>query len=263
MTIPSLIRNLGAMAAAGRLPSRRSLAALAKVHGRRLERRWPFLPRAEGRHLNLQLEDALELQFARRRLCWVMVVGAFDGVQNDPVARFALRHDCRGIFVEPQPAAFERLKANLGAHAGFHFVQAAVDAVEGRRTLYQVAPDGSLPDWTAQLASFSPEHIIKHEDRVPGLSRHIVETPVRTVTFEGLLRRFQLRSLDVLQIDAEGLDAQLLAWFPFDTLRPGLVHYETAHMARSDLAATHKRLQAHGYRVYPTESGADEMAIRV
>ena len=259
----SIFRGVWTMLKTQRAPSRRALAALAKLHGHRLERRWPFFPKAEEAQLNLGLDDVLEYQYARSRSFLVMVVGAYDGVQNDPVSRFVQGHDCSGIFVEPQPAAFARLRENLGSNPRFQLVNAAVGEVTSCQELFYVPPGvGGFPRWTEQLASFRRDHIVKHEGRVPGISDHIRSTTVATTSFEDLLERFNVRAVDVLQVDAEGFDAMLLSWFPFGRLKPGVVHYEIEHMSAKELAATRARLASFGYRVHRIES-MNETAILV
>ena len=123
----SIARNVLAFARSGHKPSRRAWAALAKLHGRRMERSWPFLPRASGANLNLGFDDILEFEFARKRRLSVLVIGAYDGVQNDPIAQFLCSHDCEVTFVEPQPAAFARLQANMASIGTCRFVNAAID----------------------------------------------------------------------------------------------------------------------------------------
>ncbi len=264
MTIASVFRNLAAMGIARRTPSRRAIAALAKVHGRKLQRRWPFLGHADRNALNLDFDDLLELQFARTRLPNILVVGAFDGLANDPLSRSLMEHPCRGIFVEPQPAAFERLRANFAGHEGLQFVNAAMDQQSGSRDFYVVdAASAELPDWTQQLASFSRQHIEKHEALAPGVSAHIRVMQVPTLSFDELLRRFGLDRIDVLQIDAEGMDAQLLRWFPFQRVRPALLHYEVAHMSDAERLEIRGRLMGLGYRIFAAGSEADDMAIWV
>ena len=67
-------------------------------------------------------------------------------------------------------------------------VNAAIDKVSGSREIYCVSdPAGELPPWTEQLASFQRQHIIAHEDRAPGVSRHLRTCKVPTVSFEDLL----------------------------------------------------------------------------
>jgi FkbM family methyltransferase len=247
-----------------RLPSKRALAAYVKLRGYRLERRWPFLVRAEGKALNLTFADLLEFQYARSRDFVFLTIGAYDGAANDPISEFAETHRCRGILVEPQPSAFERLRNNLARFPGRRLVNAAVDVETGTRTLYHVPPGNhTLPAWTEQIASFSLEHVTKHEADAPGLSAHVVSRTIETVTFDSLIDRFDLRRIDVLQIDAEGMDGQLLKWFPFHRLRPGVLHYETVHLAPEEHREARRRLRDFGYFVTESDAPTDDMAVLI
>ncbi|MCW2573698.1 MAG: hypothetical protein JWO88_3756, partial [Frankiales bacterium] len=58
---------LWAFVKTGRVPSRRAVAAFAKLHGSRMERTWPYLKRAQGSAINLAFDDVLEFQYARSR----------------------------------------------------------------------------------------------------------------------------------------------------------------------------------------------------
>lgn len=247
-----------------RLPSRRALAALAKLHGYRLERRWPFLIRAEGRDLNLAFDDLLEFQYARSRQFTFVVVGAFDGLANDPIGRFVRSHECQGILLEPQPLVYAQLRDNFRDFPQFTLLNAAIDERSASRELYYV-PGGNatLPDWTRQIASFQLDHLLKHEASAPGLSACVRTQRIETISFNDLLDRFGLRAIDVLQIDAEGMDARLLQWFPFDRLRPAVLHYEIIHLSRAEHVATRTRLRGFGYRLREADSSSDEMAILV
>lgn len=245
-----------------RLPTKRALAALAKIHGYRLEKRWPFLIRAEGGDLNLTFEDVLEFQYARSRRFMFVSIGAYDGLANDPVSRFVRSHDCHGILLEPQPGAYEQLCANYAAFPQCRLLNAAIDKVSGSRTLYYIPPGNpDLPEWTQQIASFRREHVMKHEPQAPGVSGCIQCRAIRTISFNDLLDMFHLRAIDVLQIDAEGMDGQLLAWFPFERLRPAVLHYEATHLSSEEHRAVRKRLREFGYLVREADSTSDDMAV--
>lgn len=257
----NLARNVCAIAISGRA-SRRAIAAAVKLCGRRLERRWPFLPKAEGQLLNLSFADLLEFQRARSRGFTALVVGAYDGVANDPASDFIRAHASKAVFVEPQPGPFKRLRASMNGNPRVQLLNAAIDGMSGSRKMYCV-PGGikSLPEWTEQLASFDRDHLLKHQDRAPGLSEHIEVLDVPTLSFDDLLNQTQITNLDVLQIDAEGMDAQLLAWFPFNRIRPALLHYEIAHMSAHDHGSVTRRLTSLGYKVVTSESPTDDMAV--
>jgi FkbM family methyltransferase len=264
MTIATVSRNLLAFARSGHLPSRRAVAALAKVHGRRLERRWPFLPKAAAEDLNLDFNDLLEFQYARSRSFWVMVVGAYDGIDNDPLCNFVREHPSQAILLEPQPAIFARLRDNLGGRPGMRLVNAAVAQTRGTQDFFFVPPGiEDLPGWTTQLASFDKAHLLKHESLAPGVSRHVAKMSVPTVSFTDLLDQFRPPHLDVLQLDAEGMDALLLQWFPFDRIKPAAIHYEVAHLSTGDRVRTQARLCGMGYRLIPACSVTDEIALLI
>lgn len=246
----------------GRIPSNRAIATLVKLYGYRLERRWPFLVKAAEEELNLGFDDLLEFQYARTRNFVAVAVGAFDGVTNDPTSQFIQRHHCRGIFVEPQPGPFKRLQGNLRSFIDVTLVNAAIDEVSGTREIFYLRSGiADLPAWTEQLASFHREHLLKHEDQVPGLSSHIATLTVKTLSFDDLIDQYSLDSIHVLQIDAEGMDAQLLAWFPFKRMKPAILHYETDHMSPDEMQSVRQRLVDLGYTVRQSDSPTDDMAI--
>jgi FkbM family methyltransferase len=245
-------------------PSRRGVAAAFKLHGLKLERRWPFLSQVGAENLNLGFDDLLEFQCSRTRKFEALIVGAYDGVENDPTARFLMTRRCRAVFVEPQPLPFSRLSQRITEREGQTAVNAAVDQETGTREMFCIPKgDQGLPPWTEQLASFQREHITKHEDQFPGLSKHIKSISVPTISFDDLLDKFQIRDLDLLQIDAEGMDTQLLAWFPFHRLKPALLHYETAHMQSQERETLRERLKQIGYSIFISDSLTDDMAVLV
>jgi FkbM family methyltransferase len=257
----SIIYNLSVMVLSGRMPSKRAVATIAKLCGRRPTRRWPFLQKADDESLDLEFNDLLELQYARTRNFVALVVGAFDGVENDPTSEFIKKRRCGAILVEPQSGPFERLRKNMHDYDNIVLINAAIDQVSGFRDIHYVSFDADeLPRWTEQLASFRIEHILSHEDRAPGVSKHLMVRKVPTLSFEDLLDRHHLKSLDVLQIDTEGMDAQLLTCFPFERIKPALLHYETVHMSAEEQEDIRSRLIDLGYKV--RRSGLmDNMAI--
>src|SRR5882762_3463411 len=83
-------------------------------------------------------------------------VGAFDGVQADPIRKFILRHNWKGVLIEPQKKAFELLKQNYADQPHLTFKNVAISDRNEPRTLYTVA-EGKVPEWCQGLASFDRE----------------------------------------------------------------------------------------------------------
>jgi len=196
----------------------------------------------------LEFEDVVCRRMVEtgRPLTFVQI-GAFDGQTKDPLFPFIRDHGWTGVLVEPQETACEALRALHRDRPGIRIVNAAVGEREGTQTLYRVAGDG-LPDWCGGLASFDRESIAKHESLVPGLTEHIVEESVSTIPFSRILDEAGFDGLDVLQVDTEGADARILGWFPFERMKPAIVHFEIKHLGKADLELCLERLAGYGYR---------------
>jgi len=246
-----------------RIPSRRALATLPKLFGFTPKRRWPYLHKAAWADLNLGFDDLLEFQFYRSRKFTVLAVGAYDGLSNDPTGAFIRSHDCRAVLVEPNPIPYKKLSNLYSGCRNVELDCAAVDNAIGERTIYSVLPADGLPDWIDQLASFDKSHVLKYQKQFPAIGANLVERTVRTVTFDHLLSHYELNYLDVLQIDTEGMDGFLISLFPFERVRPAILHYETEHLSAVEREETRQRVVDLGYRIIPIEPKSDDIAIHL
>lgn len=187
-------------------------------------------------------------------------VGAFDGVSGDPIYPLIERHGLKGILIEPQKDAFDRLKMNYARFSQFHLVNAAVAGQDGFATLFRVHQDAHGPDWLHQIASFDRNVVMRHAHMVPNLESMIVTEQVRCMTFKTLLAEVGIDRVDLLQIDAEGRDAELLALFDIPARRPPIVHFEHKHLSLEDHEKSIGLLVGQGYRI--TASGSNTLAYR-
>lgn len=188
-------------------------------------------------------------------------IGAFDGVTRDPLRKYIDRFAWRGLLVEPQSAAAASLRALYRGNEAIAVLQAAIGATAGTRTLFTVEP-GAAPAWTGGLASFDRATIVKHAALHPGLAELIREETVACVTFDTVLDGMRAESLDLLQIDAEGADHLLLAMFPFERVKPLIVHWEIKHATKTERETCFDQLVRWGYRLAPS-GGEDMLAVRI
>lgn len=158
--------------------------------------------------------------------------------------------------VEPQAAACARLRELYAGHQEIVIVEAAVHETPGSRAFYTVEAR-EMPAWVASMASFDRANILKHAPLIPGLEGMIRERQIECVTFAQILERLPDIRLDLLQIDTEGADAHLLSLFPFERVRPLIVHWEVKHMSKPQREKCLGRLASFGYIFAP--SGAEDM----
>lgn len=210
---------------------------------------------AAVRHSQLTLDldiVSANVTAARAQVGFVQI-GAYDGRANDPMHDLIRRLGWRGILVEPQPDAFERLREAYADVEGLVFLNAAVAEDRGARTLWHIG--GSEPDdpwWKGQVSSFDRDHVFRHIRGDARLAARVVGTPVETVTLEDVLARAP-RPVDVVQVDAEGYDAAIIAMLPLEQYRPVLIRFEHRHLAPQEHAQAVSRLVANGYRIAVNE----------
>ena len=187
-------------------------------------------------------------------------VGAFDGIHSDPIYPLIERHGLRGILVEPQKEPFARLKTNYARFQDFHFVNAAIADHDGEATMFRVRAEQKGPDWLHMIASFDRNVVKGHSNLLPKLDSMIVSEQVRCLTFGTLFRELSIDKVDMLQIDAEGFDAEVLRLFDIESRRPAIVHFEHKHLSVADHEKSIGMLVKHGYLVAARNS--DTLAYR-
>ena len=183
-------------------------------------------------------------------VCFLQV-GAFDGVSADPIYPLVEKHHLRGYLIEPQADAFDRLKANYARFggSGFVFVHAAIGEKDGTIPLYRIKPDAPGPNWLPQVASLDKRFPMRHAHVVPGLESLIEIEEVPCLTFPTLFRTYGERHIDLLQIDAEGLDAKILRLFDVPSRMPAIIRFEHKHLGEEDYGQALTSLVALGYKI--------------
>jgi FkbM family methyltransferase len=186
-------------------------------------------------------------------------VGVYDGVTQDPLRKYIEKCAWRGVMVEPQVRAANRLRELYDGQDGIVVLQAALCHQSGKATLFTL-DFPSAPDWAGGLASLERGHILKHSDLIPGLDRMIREEAVDCITFDDVLERLPVGPLELLQIDTEGADAHVLSLFPFERVRPAIVHWEVKHLSKAEREDCLARLGGFGYR-FASSGDADMVAV--
>jgi FkbM family methyltransferase len=187
-------------------------------------------------------------------------VGAFDGLLQYPLRKYITKCNWQGILVEPQARAAGKLRELYRGNDRILVVQAALDAESRSATLFTVDSEAA-PAWAGALASFRRATILEHSDLIPRLELMIKEETVNCVPFSYILERLPAGRLDLLQIDTEAADDYVLSLFPFDHVRPAVVHWEVRHLSKEQREDCLGRLAAFGYR-FAASGNQDMMAVQ-
>ena len=209
---------------------------------RRLGVERSYRPPALLRHPDWNFDDPLKLAVAyamRRHPDFTFLqVGAFDGRTDDPIRPLVQEFGIRGIVVEPQVQMLETLRANYAEYPQVVVVNAAIADAEGTRDFY------STRDGPSRKASFLRSNLLKHGVRADD----IVAQPVRCTTIANLMREQKFERCDLIQIDAEGYDAEIVRTIDLQTVQPSIVRFEHVHLSNKDCDACIELLASHGFR---------------
>lgn len=173
------------------------------------------------------VERFLNAVLAARGSLYFVQIGANNGLRNDPLHGWIIRHaaDVHGLVVEPLPDMFEELTRTYQEYPSIVPVRTAIHNTAQSLTLYRVTPQAvpSDKDWMHGIASFSREHLLNHG----APPEAIVEEEVPCMTFSALMDRHPLPRMDLLQVDTEGMDMEIIRAidFPSDR-RPAIIRCE-------------------------------------
>jgi FkbM family methyltransferase len=220
----------------------------------------PGLLKYRASELKIDLDFVLSHYRVTHPEVFYLQIGAFDGIAGDPIYPLIERHSLHGILLEPQKDVFARLTANYARFMDFKLINAAIAEHDGERPLFRVKPEAQGPEWLHQIASFDRKVIEWHAPMVPNLDAMIETEMVRCITFDTLFNELGRSTVDLLQIDAEGYDAEILRLFDVPHRSPPIVRFEHKHLKVADHEESVAMLVKQGYRV--AACGSDTLAYR-
>lgn len=201
-------------------------------------------------------------------------VGANDGVTGDPIHLFIKenKNKVRAVFFEPQSKAFKKLIKNYKDYKNFYFINKAV-GIEGKRMFYSVSKSFSKKhnvDFNG-ISSLKRENVISriknYEDC--NINKHLVKKKIIVVSLIKELKKILkdksssfLKNAALLQIDAEGLDAEIIYSINLKVLKPFLINYEHKNLSIEDRNKLDRYLKINNYRTFAW-SNSDTLAIEV
>jgi FkbM family methyltransferase len=188
---------------------------------------------------------------ARARDVLFLQIGAHDGKTDDKLYRLIQRHGWRGVLLEPVPYLFERLVTNYAGNPRLKFENSALASSDGTTTFYRLRQtDDPMPHWYDQLGTMNRDVILRHGREIPDIENYLIEERVACISYETLLRKYDISKVDLILIDTEGSDLEVLRQIDFKRHRPQLLIYEHKHLSSSNAGAAVDLLASQDYRVF-------------
>jgi FkbM family methyltransferase len=197
----------------------------------------------------MKIDEALE-KYNKNEDFFFIQIGANDANKNDPLQWYVKNYNWSGILVEPLPYAFKLLKRRYRRRykrlKNLFFENSAIYTEDGEVDFYAAADikRGKLsslsPDGTPEIIKYARRHTIE-KMTVPAM---------RLVT---LYEKYNVKNVDLLQIDVEGFDDMVIKQIKDLPSLPTILNYEYYHLPKDRLSYIDGFLTGLGYSLYHTE----------
>jgi len=184
-------------------------------------------------------------------------IGSNDGLTGDPLNRHIIENNWTGILIEPVPYLFKKLTNNYRPFQNqLKFENVAISHQDGFQTFYRLKEvEGTdLPKFYDQLGSFSKETILSHKSMIPQLEDLLIEDNVITITFETLMKKHNMKTIDLIHIDTEGHDAKIVKQINFKNLECEIIIFEHKHLKMIEYGNCLALLRTHNYELFTCEN---------
>lgn len=198
--------------------------------------------------VEVTLAEKFLLQFSKKyNSVKFLQIGANDGISFDCLYEYVTKYQWSGVVVEPLTDFYQRLCINYEDYPLVKPVNIAVHPTAEVFNLYRVDSKfyGELPDWTKGTATFDYNNLIKQ-----GIKAHqITLNSVPSIPLMDLVEKYSLYDIDYLQIDVEGMDADIIKMIDFSKLKPLLIRFEWQHLKNNDMNLVINILKNEGYLI--------------
>lgn len=179
----------------------------------------------------------------------IIQIGANDGVRFDNLNKFIKKNKINSILVEPIKKNFNELEKN---YKNFKFVKlenVAITINNEINYLYKVEEkflkyyDNHVPG----ITSFNKNHLLKHDVK----EKHIIKEKVNSTSIKNLIKKYNLKKLDLLYIDTEGYDGKIvLDFLKIKSLNP-IIIFEFIHIENIVFKKVITKLRSSNYKFFP------------
>ena len=186
----------------------------------------------------------------------LVVIGAHFGVWlKDELSNF---NEKDILLVEPVPYNYNKLKEDFKNSSNIQICTNAVFS-EHKRSKFYYVNENSISKlgkhWASGIGSFNKDHILDHwSKRFKIEEKDIVEIDIEFITFDNLVEKYSIESIDKLQIDVEGAEYEILKSIDYKKININSIQFESKHFDGTfkegkKLEEIKKKLISEGYKL--------------
>ena len=199
-------------------------------------------------HNLINTRHILKLIFNNNDIKSLIQIGANDGKRFDEISNFIKNNNkLKAVLVEPVKKYFEKLKENYKNCNNIKFENSAISKNNEINFLYCVKERfiENYQEHIKGINSYEIRHLLNHNVK----ESHIEKVKVETLTFQNLMKKYNLTEIDLLYIDVEGYDDKIVLDFLDNSqLRPILI-FEYIHIKNTSFKILIKKLLNLNYKI--------------
>ena len=186
----------------------------------------------------------------------LVVIGAHSGLYlKDLVSEY---QDQNILLVEPVPYNYEILNSEYKDNPKIIICKNAIIDKSKKDFFYYVKKESITKlgkHWASQIGSFDKNHILNHKNKRFDIKEDDIETiQIEFITFDDLIQKYSIKSIDKLQIDVEGAEYKIMNSINFQKIEINKILFESKHfdgtfIEGKKLKEIEEKLKSNGYKL--------------
>ena len=178
---------------------------------------------------------------------FVINIGSMDGVMFDEMYGYSSMYDFKGLYVEPIPYLFEKLKKNIQKNMngdavdkdGNLFENSAISDYDGEIDMIMI--DRNAIDngdvnrcFYGMSAVYPPKNGLGSEGDKDTVEKYGQMIKVPCITFETLMTKHNINQFDVVKMDTEGHDYKIFKQIDLKKYKPKVIRLEWINLSEDE-----------------------------
>ena len=161
----------------------------------------------------------------------LVVIGAHSGIHiKDLISEYS---NHKVLLVEPVPYNYQILEKNYRNNENIFISRNAIFDEAKKDNFYHVKKDSIKKlgkHWASQIGSFDKNHILNHKSKRFDIKDDDIQiTEVEFITFQDLVDKYSINSINKLQIDVEGAEYKIMKSIDYNKIKIKNIFFESKH----------------------------------
>ena len=161
----------------------------------------------------------------------LVVIGAHSGIHiKDLISEYANQ---KVLLVEPVPYNYQILENDYKNNENIFISRNAIFDEAKKDNFYHVKKDSIKKlgkHWASQIGSFDKNHILNHKNKRFDIKDEDIQiTEVEFITFQDLVKKYSINSINKLQIDVEGAEYKIMNSIDYNKIKIKNIFFESKH----------------------------------